>query len=198
MKGDPEPWKRLESRVQYRNRWLTVVVDDVVLPNGTAYKYTRLEPAGIGVGVIGFDDRGRLLLEREYRHGAGEVIWQIPGGLTDGDENLRDAGLRELLEETGYQPATVNDETVRYLGMVWDNPAFGVAASHIYAAWGLEPVRAARRDPAEFVTLHWVEPGWLVEAVRSNTIHDRVLVAAVAYLVLNGWLQAGPRDAGHS
>ncbi len=188
MLSDPQPWKTLDSRIHYANHWLTVVVDDVVLPSGKPYKYTRLEPAGIGVGVIGFDAQGRILLEREYRHGVGEVVWQVPGGLADANEDLRAAGLRELREETGFQPATITDATVRYLGVVWDNPAFGVAASHIYAAWGLEAVSDTRRDPAEFVTLHWVEPAWLRAAVQSGEIKDRVVVSAVAFLLLNGWL----------
>jgi ADP-ribose pyrophosphatase len=189
MHTDPAAWKLLDSRTHYANRWLTVVVDDVVLPSGKPYKYTRLEPAGIGVGVIGFDAKGRILLEREYRHGVGEVIWQIPGGLAGDGEDLRAAGLRELREETGYQPATVSDETVRYLGVVWDNPAFGLAASHIYGVWGLEAIDQVQRDPAEFVTLHWVPPAWLREAVRTGEIRDRVVVAATAYLLLNGWLK---------
>ncbi len=188
MNLDPSAWQLLDSRTHYANRWLTVVVDDVVLPSGKPYKYTRLEPAGIGVGVIGFDAQGRILLEREYRHGVGEVVWQIPGGLAEGGEDLQAAGLRELREETGFQPATVTAESVRYLGVVWDNPAFGLAASHIYVAWGLEAITDVRRDPAEFVTLHWVSPAWLREAVRGGEIKDRVVVAAVAYLLLNGWL----------
>lgn len=186
---DPPIWATLKSETALTNRWLKVVVDDVALPDGRAYKYTRLEPAGIGVGVIGFDGAGRILLEREYRHGVGEVIWQLPGGLTHGDEELQAAGLRELLEETGLAPAEVTPDTVRYLGAVWDNPAFGVATSHIYAAWDLVPASATRCDPAEFVTLHWVTPIWLREAVRGGEIRDRVVVAATAWLLLNGWLE---------
>lgn len=187
--ADPPAWETLESRTAFTNRWLKVVVDDVALPGGKTYKYTRLEPAGIGVGVIGFGKDGRLLLEREYRHGVGEVIWQLPGGLTNGDEELQTAGLRELLEETGHAPVQVTPETVRYLGAVWDNPAFGLAVSHIYAAWELAPVSQTRRDPAEFVALHWVTPAWLRNAVRTGKIRDRVVVAAAAYLMLNGWLE---------
>lgn len=189
LPADPPAWETLNSRTRYRNRWLTVAVDDVVLPNGKPYKYTRLEPAGIGVGVIGFDAEGRILLEREYRHGVEQVIWQIPGGLASDGEDLHEAGLRELLEETGFEPEVDTETSVRYLGMVWDNPAFGVAASHIYAAWGLRQVTDVRRDPAEFVTLHWVTPQWIKEAVRTGEICDRVVVAAVAYLMLHGLLE---------
>ncbi len=188
LKNDPQAWRTSATRSAFRNRWLGVEIDEVELPTGAVYEYTRLLPAGVGVAVIGFNAAGQVLLEREYRHGVGEVVWQLPGGLADSGEELRDAGLRELWEETGHAPSEVNDETVRYLGSIWDNPGFGTAISHVYAAWGLEEVSAARRDTAEFVTLHWVSPGWLKEAVRDGTIRDRVVVAAVGWLILNNWL----------
>ena len=101
-------------------------------------------------------------------------------------EDLATAGLRELEEETGYAPAAVTPESVRYLGVVWDNPAMGVGQSHIYLARGLVATGNHHRDEGEFVALHWVTPAWLTAAVRSGAIKDRVVVAAVAYLVLNG------------
>jgi len=186
---DPDTWQVLSSETRYRNRWITLVEDTVLLPGEKLYTYTRLEPAGIGVGVVAFDDAGRILLEREYRHGVGEVIWQIPGGLAAEGESLQEAGLRELQEESGFAPAVVNDETVRYLGMVWDNPAYGKAASHIFAARGVVLTEGLHRDPGEYVSLHWVEPAWLKVAVASGEIRDRVVVAALAYLLLAGWVK---------
>ena len=186
---DPQPWQTLSTRSVFGNRWVKVQIDEVALPDGRRYEYTRLEPGGIGVAVIGFNDRGEVLLEREYRHGIGAVIWQLPGGLASVGEDLQAAGLRELMEETGHGPERVSPETVRYLGMIWDNPALGPAQSHMYAAWGLTEMRDARRDPAEFVTLHWKPTSWLREAVRSGEIQDRVVVAAVALLLLNGWME---------
>ena len=109
------------------------------------------------------------------------------------DEDLLAGALRELVEETGYAPAPVDADNatgeVRYLGVVWDNPALGTMQSHLYVAWNLVLTDQPRRDPAEFVTLHWVSVDWLKEAVRSGVIKDRVVVAAVAYLVLNGLIR---------
>lgn len=180
---DPQPWQTLSTEQAYRNRWVGVALDQVQLPTGQQYTYTRLEPAGVGVAVIGFNAAGEILLEREYRHGVHAVIWQLPGGLAAHNEDLQAGALRELLEETGYAPA--NPATVRDLGAVWDNPALGTMSSYLYVAWDLQPTAQPRRDPAEFVTLHWVSPLWLQAAVRSGEIKDRVVVAAVAYLLLN-------------
>mgnify|MGYP001827879421 CR=1 FL=1 len=183
-----EPWQTHSTTEAFSNRWTGVLIDEVELPDGRRYEYTRLRPAGIGVGVIGFDVNGRILLEREYRHGVGEVIWQLPGGLADSGESLQEAGLRELREETGYAPTVVDARSVRYLGSVWDNPALGDGLSHIFAAWHLEQAGEPTRDAAEAVTLHWKRPYWIKEAIRSGEIRDRVVVAAVAYLMIEGLL----------
>lgn len=188
ISSDPPRWSTTATRSVFRNRWVGVVEDTVALPTGQSYEYTRLEPAGIGVGIVGFDAAGRILLEREYRHGVHQVIWQIPGGLADPGEDLQTAGLRELREETGYAPQVLDGAPVRYLGAVWDNPAMGAGVSHIFRAHGLVQVEESKTDHGEFVTLHWVEPAWLKEAVRSGEIQDRVVVAAVAFLMLAGEL----------
>ncbi len=188
MTNDPAVWKTLSTTSVYRSRWAGVSTDTVQLPNGATYEYTRIERAGVGVGVIGFNAAGELLLEREYRHGVGEVVWQIPGGLANEGEDLQAAGLRELQEETGCAPAVVNAESVRYCGAVWDNPGMGTAISHIFRVRGLQATGATHPDAGEFVTLHWVTPAWLKEAVHSGAVHDRVVVAAVAYLLLAGEL----------
>jgi ADP-ribose pyrophosphatase len=185
---DPQAWATSATRRVFENRWLKVALDDVALPDGRRYEYTRLEPGGVGVAIIGFNQRREVLLEREYRHGVGEVIWQLPGGLAEVGEDLRTAGLRELREETGYAPRLNNFEKVRYLGMVWDNPAFGPAQSHLYVAWDLVAVAEVARDAAEFVALHWKSTKWLVNAVKEGQIKDRVVIAAVAQLLLNRWL----------
>jgi 8-oxo-dGTP pyrophosphatase MutT (NUDIX family) len=183
---DPLPWQTLTTQIAYQNRWVTVAIDEVGLPTGERYEYTRLEPAGIGVAVVGFNSDGEIALLREYRHGVGEVIWQLPGGFAARSEDLPAAALRELAEETGFAPGVGGVENVRYLGVVWDNPAFGQMSSHIFAVWNLVPTAATKWDPAEFVALHWVTPDWLKEAVRCGEIKERTTVAAVAYLMLNG------------
>lgn len=188
---DPKPWATQRTTTAFQNRWVTVALDEVLLPTGDRYEYTRVNGNGIGVAVVGFNAQGEILLEREYRHGVGEVVWQLPGGLANADEELTTAGLRELLEETGHAPAAVTPTTVRYLGMVWDNPGVGTMQSHVVAAWNLVATAHPRRDPAEFVTLHWRSVAWIKEAVRTGEIRDRVVVAALAYLMVNGLMVNG-------
>jgi 8-oxo-dGTP pyrophosphatase MutT (NUDIX family) len=189
LPDDPPKWEVVSSEVRYEDQWIAVHAEEVRLPDGKTTSYTRLTPAGIGVAAVAFNNEGEILLEREYRHGVGEVVWQFPGGLADEGEEYSVAALRELREETGCAPEVISDDTVRYLGVVWDNPGFGLAASHIFAIQGVRETSDFDRDAAEIVSLHWVKPEWLREAVRIGQIHDRVVVAAVAFLLLNGLIE---------
>jgi ADP-ribose pyrophosphatase YjhB (NUDIX family) len=56
----------------------------------------------VGVGVLVTDSKHRVLLVREKTGPAAKLgIWKIPTGLVDAGEELHDAALRELKEETG-------------------------------------------------------------------------------------------------
>lgn len=56
----------------------------------------------VGVGSVVINDKGHLLLVQEKNgplRGAG--IWKLPTGLSDPAEDIADAAIREVLEETG-------------------------------------------------------------------------------------------------
>ncbi len=176
-------WQEVSSTEAFHNRWLHITLDTVRLPNGQTYEYTTIRREVQGVGVIGFNAQGQVLLQREYRHPVSQVIWQIPGGLTSPGEEPALCAARELREETGYAA-----EALDYLGSFWDNPALGNAINHLFVGRNLHPVSPGERDEAEFMSNHWVDVAWLKRAIADGTIKDRVVVCAVAHLWLRGEL----------
>lgn len=172
-------WEEVSSTEAFHNRWLRITLDTVRLPDGQTYEYTTIRREVEGVGVIGFDGQGRVLLQREYRHPVGQVIWQVPGGLTNPGEDRTVCAARELREETGYEA-----ESLEYLGSFWDNPALGNAINHLFLGRNLRPTGATARDETEFLSNHWVDVAWLKQAVLDGTIKDRVVVCALAYILL--------------
>lgn len=178
-----EPWVVLGEQTPFENKWVKVRTQRLRLPDGREYEYSLVDRPHQGVGIILFDDEGRLLIEREYRHGVGEVVWQFPGGLIDGDEDPLLSAQRELREETGYRASEWEQLTWFY-----DNPALGNAASLLFVARGAEREGEPMWDSAEQMTQEWVTVKWLREAIRRGDIVDRVVLAAVAQLWARGEL----------
>lgn len=54
-----------------------------------------------GVRVIIFDNEKRVLVVRQ--HHEGRDIWMVPGGGIEDGETSAEAGVREILEETGLE-----------------------------------------------------------------------------------------------
>ena len=55
----------------------------------------------VGVGVVIFRGDQVLLAQRGVK--SGDLFWSIPGGAQEVDETVREAGLREVKEETGLE-----------------------------------------------------------------------------------------------
>ncbi|MBR2047045.1 MAG: NUDIX hydrolase [Oscillospiraceae bacterium] len=51
-------------------------------------------------GVYG-EEKDRLVLVRQYRYPLGDYIYEFPAGLVEPGENVAEAGIREMFEETG-------------------------------------------------------------------------------------------------
>ena len=67
---------------------------------------TNSKPYRPNVGIALFNAAGRVLIGRRFRDDGPEIIlpgleWQMPQGGIDDGEDLRDAAMRELWEETG-------------------------------------------------------------------------------------------------
>ena len=53
-------------------------------------------------GVYG-EEKDKLVLVRQYRYPLGDYIYEFPAGLLEPGEDVAEAGIREMFEETGLQ-----------------------------------------------------------------------------------------------
>src|ERR1043165_2116314 len=96
-------WKILSSTYVHKGPWATLRSDECQMPDGKIVPgYFVLEYPN-WVNAVAITEDNKVLMVTQYRHGAGIISTEIPGGVIDGDELPRNAVQRELLEVTGEQ-----------------------------------------------------------------------------------------------
>src|SRR3954467_9412112 len=93
-------WKRISAHYIHKGPWATLRSDKCEMPDGRIVdQYYVLEYPN-WVNAVALTAENKIIMVRQYRHAAGIVSLEIPGGVIDGDEKPEDAMRRELLEET--------------------------------------------------------------------------------------------------
>lgn len=88
------------STQQFAGSMFRVVTDEVEMPDGAVAQRDYMRHIG-SVGVVPYDEHGRVVLVRQYRHPVRRQLWELPAGLVDvAGEPLPEVALRELAEET--------------------------------------------------------------------------------------------------
>ena len=115
----------------------------------------------------------KYLMEREYRAGSQRYAYGLPAGLIDEGEDVDQAALRELREETGVVPEPGDDSfTIDAVGDFYSSEGMSDELAHIMvihlSAWRQGP---RHFDPDEHVESAWVDFGTLtaIGVTASNS-----------------------------
>src|SRR6056297_172794 len=91
----------------YEGNILKLYRDEVEFPNKHRSAREVVEHSG-GVSVLAENEEGKILLIKQYRYPVDEVIYEIPAGKLEPDEDIAECAGRELREETGYTAEKFN------------------------------------------------------------------------------------------
>jgi ADP-ribose pyrophosphatase len=166
---------QLSTKTVYRGRLLSVLEDEVRLPDGKTARREYVRHSGAAAMVPMPDDR-TVVLVRQFRYPLGRHFYEIPAGKIDQGERPEATARRELIEECGYEAAEW-----RHLTTI--HPCIGYSDERIelYLARGLTHVGHSP-DEEEFLEAVTMDFAEALAWIREGKITDQKTIIGLLWV----------------
>lgn len=159
------------SDMRFDGKLIKVTYDVAEVNGKEAWREVVHHPGA--TAIVAIDDKGRIVMERQYRYALGRALLEIPAGKLDPNESPLACAKRELAEETGYRAQEWTS-----LGVIATSPGFCDEMLHLYVAKNLS-LGETHWDPDEYVELEYYTLDQILEAIRKEEIKDSKSLAAL-------------------
>ncbi len=177
-----KPWQTLSYSQVLDTPYLKIRCEQVAVPDGPIIPdYYIIENRG-WVGIVPLTADGRFLINKQYKHGIGEVVLEFPaGGIDVGEENTpQQTARRELMEETGY---SYDDNDIELLARMFANPTSARTRIWWYLARNVRKTGTQKPDPVEVIENLLVTPRELLQLIHEGQFAVQGQISA-AYMAL--------------
>ena len=170
-------WRVTDSSYAVETAFLRLRKDTIALPDGRVIEdYFVRESRGFVV-ICAVTPRNEIVLVRQYKHGIGKEILELPAGAIDPDESPHDCAVRELREETGYSAPQM-----QFVRSFVVEPTNSNSIAHLFLALDANKTSAQDLDITEEIAVEVVPSSRVREWVRDGTIECMPHVAALYLL----------------
>lgn len=170
-------WKLISSEYLHRETWFTIRKDTCQRPDGKIITPYYVYEFPTWVSAVALTNDRKVVMVRQYRHGLGQTILEIPGGCVDDtDTSLQQAVERELLEETGYV-----FETFIPIGKISPNPSTNTNWMHMFMAMGGQLMQQQELDHNEEIEVVLLTIDEVKALLRENRIVQALHATALFY-----------------
>ncbi|WP_158942983.1 NUDIX hydrolase [Granulicella sp. S190] len=172
--------KLISSKLSYKGKVFSVFTDKVEEPGGGINTRDVIRHNG-SVVILAVDESRNpadpdIILERQYRHAAGQFLIELPAGRVEPGEAILAAAKREMIEETGYRA-----KRWTLLTKYFASPGFLGEWMQIYLARDIRE-GTATPEPDEHIEVFRMPLSEALELVAANKIHDgKTLLGLMLY-----------------
>jgi len=136
------------------------------------------------VVILPILDPHRIILIRNHRPSVDKALYELPAGTLEKGEAPEACAGRELIEETGYQAATVKP-----LGRFYTSPGLSDELMTAFAAAGLT-YQGQRLEADERITVEPVPVARALEMIDKGDLVDGKSILTLLLAVRKGLLKA--------
>lgn len=177
-----QKWTIIKEEDISPSKWMPVLRHTVKLPDNSIVDDYYFSPLGNVAMVMAITTTGKVVLVRQYKHGLGQVLIELPGGMQHDNATMEACAIAELEEETGIK--AVNEQLIP-LGKIAGNPTKTNQVTYGYIVKDALFNAVQRFDATEDIELLTVPPKELLQMISSGEIWvaDTVAFIMKAYLL---------------
>lgn len=167
---------RVKPEVVYSLWKLTVFKQKFTIAQNETIERLIVGLKGKPVIILPITRDNKIVMVKQYRHAADRWIWEVPGGIGEDNESLKDVVRRELEEETGY----TSDRFIKIGSQLWFDPALLRITYDVYVALDCYKHNKGNRDFDELIkSVQLVSPAKLFRMVERGKIKDSKTLAVI-------------------
>lgn len=161
----------VERTFVHRGQRLEVLIDRIRSGPKTHAWEIVLHPGA--VAILPIDAQGNLILVRQWRRAAEQILIELPAGTLEQGEAPLVCAKREIQEETGFAA-----EHWHPCGGMFSAPGFCNEYIHFFIATGLKP-SPLPADDDEAIDVVKMDLDTAMQAIKNNMICDAKTIAGI-------------------
>ncbi|RKR81374.1 8-oxo-dGTP pyrophosphatase MutT (NUDIX family) [Mucilaginibacter gracilis] len=172
-----QKWTVLKEEDVSPSPWFPLLRHTVKLQNGNIIDDYFFAPLGDVVILVALTPRHEVILVKQYKHGLGDILLELPGGMQQKEKSIIESALNELEEETGVK-ATASQLIA--LGKLANNATKTRQITYGFIVFDAEVTTVQKLDSTEMIDVINVPAPQVLQMVKDGEIWT---VDSVAFIL---------------